>query len=104
MLDHSKAIAFFGKNSIVRTIGDTSDNYRIESVGKRWFNHDLFLLQLQTTKIKAKLENEKVFSDTRLILPWVQKNGDVKPPKWTTELTFSTILIVAQSQSFEQKK
>ena len=57
------------KNPIVKTYGDTSDDYRNECDGKGWITRDTFLPHMQTTTLKAKLENGKVLSDIGLILP-----------------------------------
>ena len=59
----------FRQNPIVKTYGDTSDDYRNECDGKGWITRDAFLPHMQTTTLKNTLENGKVLSDTGLILP-----------------------------------
>ena len=69
LLGHSKNFGFDTKNPIVKTYGDTSDDYRNECDGKSWITRDTFLPHMQTTTLKVTLENGKVLSDTGLILP-----------------------------------
>ena len=69
LLGHSIKVGFDTKNPIVKTFVDSSDDYRIEYDGKSWITRDLFLPHIQTTTLKVTLENEKVLSDTSLILP-----------------------------------
>ena len=57
------------KRPIVKTYGDTSDDYRNEDDGKGWINRDTFLPHMQRTTLKVTLENGKFLSDTSLILP-----------------------------------
>ena len=63
-------IWFQHKNPIVKTYGDTSDDYRNECDGRGGITRDTFLPLMQTTTLKVTLENGKVLSDTGLILPW----------------------------------
>ena len=69
MLGPSINFGFDTKNPIVNTYGDTSEDYRNECDGKSWITRDTFLPHMQTTTLKALLENGKVLSDTGLILP-----------------------------------
>ena len=68
LLGHSINFGFDTKNPIVKTYGDTSDDYRNECDGKNWITPDTFLPHMQTT-LKVTLENGKVLSDTGSILP-----------------------------------
>ena len=70
LLGHSINFGFDTKNPIVKTFGDTSDDYRNECDGKVWITHGTFLPHMQTTTLKVTLENRKVLTDTGLILPW----------------------------------
>ena len=69
LLGHSINFGYDTKNPIVKTYGDTSDDYRNECDGKGWITRDTFLPHMQTTTLKVTLENGKVLSDTGLILP-----------------------------------
>ena len=69
LLGHSINFGFDTKNPIVKTYGDTSDDYKNECDGKFWSTRDSFLPHMQTTTLKVTLENGKVLSDTGLILP-----------------------------------
>ena len=69
LLVHSINFDVDTKNSIVKTSGDTSKDYKIERDGRGWITRDTFLPHLQTTSLKVTLENGKVLSDTGLILP-----------------------------------
>ena len=69
LLGHSINFGFDTKNPIVKTYGDTSEDYRNECDGKGWITQDIFLPHLQTTTLKVTLENGKVLSDTGLLLP-----------------------------------
>ena len=69
MLGHSKNFGFDTKNPIVKTYGDTGDDYRNECAGKSWITRDTFLPHMQTTFLKVTLENGKVLSDTGFMLP-----------------------------------
>ena len=71
LLGHSINFGFDTKNPIVKTFGDTSDDYRNEYDGKKWITRDTFLPHMQTTTLKGTLENGKVLSDTELFLPCV---------------------------------
>ena len=66
---HSINFGFDTKNPIVKTYGDTSDDYKDECDGKGWITRDTFLPHMQTTTLKVTIENGKVLSDTGLILP-----------------------------------
>ena len=69
MLGHSINFGFDTKNTLLKTYGDTSDDYRNERHGKIWITRDTFLPHMQTTALKVTLESGKVLSDTGLILP-----------------------------------
>ena len=69
LLGHSINFGFDTKDPIVKTYGDTSDDYRNECDGKGWITRDTFLPHMQTTTLKVTLENGKVLSDIGLILP-----------------------------------
>ena len=69
LLEHSKNFGFDTKNSIVKTSGDTSDDYRNKCDGKDWITRDTFLPHMQTTTLKVNLENGKVLSFSGSILP-----------------------------------
>ena len=69
LLGHSINFGFDTKNPIVKTYGDTSDDYSNGCDGKGWMTRDTFLPHLQTTTLKGTLENGKVLSDTGLFLP-----------------------------------
>ena len=69
LLGHSTNFGYDTKNPIVKTYGDTSDDYRNECDGKGWITRDTFLPHMQTTTLKVTLENGKVLSDIGLILP-----------------------------------
>ena len=69
MHGHTINFGFDTKNPIVKTTGDTSDDYRNECDGRGWITRDTFLAHMQTTTLKVTLENGKVLSDTGLILP-----------------------------------
>ena len=58
---HSINFGFDTKNPIVKTYGDTSDDYRNECDGKGWITRDTFLPHMQTTILKVTLENEKFY-------------------------------------------
>ena len=62
LLRHSISFGFDSKNPnpIVRTTGDTSDDYRKECEGKGSITCDTFLPHMQTTTLKATIENGKV--------------------------------------------
>ena len=66
---HSIKFGFDTKNPIVKTTGDTSDDYRNECDGRGWITRDTFLPHMQTTTLKVTMENGKVLSDMGLILP-----------------------------------
>ena len=68
---HAQSInfGFDTKNPIVRTYGDTSDDYRNECDGRGWIACDTFLPHMQTTTLNVTIENGKVLSDTGLNLP-----------------------------------
>ena len=68
LLGNSKNFGFHTKNPIVKTYGDTSDDYRNECDGKGWITRDTFLPHMQTATLKVTLENVKVLSDTGLML------------------------------------
>ena len=70
MLGNSINFDFDTRDPIVKTSGDTSDDYRNECDGRGcWIIRDTFLPHLQTTTLKVTLENGKVLSDTGLTLP-----------------------------------
>ena len=69
LLGHSIIFGFDAKNPIVKTYGDTSDDYRNECDSKGWITRDTFLPHMQTTTLKVTLENGKFLSDIGLILP-----------------------------------
>ena len=69
LLGHSINFGLDTKNPIVKTYGDTSDDYRNKCDGKGWITRDSFLPHMQTTTLKVTLENGKILSDTGLILP-----------------------------------
>ena len=69
LLGHSISFGFDTKDPIVKTLGDTSDDYRNECDGRGWITRDTFLPHMQTTTLKVTLENGKVLSDIGLILP-----------------------------------
>ena len=69
LLRHSINFGFDTKDPIVKTYGDTSDDYRNDCDGKGWITRDTFLPHMQTTTLKVTLENGKVLSDSGLILP-----------------------------------
>ena len=60
---------FRQNNPIVKTYGDTRDDYRNECAGKSCITRDTFLPHMQTTTLKVTIESGKVLSDTGLILP-----------------------------------
>ena len=66
---HSINFGFDTKNPIVKTYGDTSDDYKNECDRKGLITRDTFLPHMQTTTLKVTLENGKVLSDNGLILP-----------------------------------
>ena len=68
LLGHSINFGYDTKNPIVKTYGDTSDDYRNECDGKGWITRDTLLPHMQTTTLKVTLENGKVLSDIGLIL------------------------------------
>ena len=70
LLGHSINFDFDRKNHIVKTYGDTSDDYRNECDGKGWITRDTFLPHMQTTTLEVALENGKLQSETGLISPW----------------------------------
>ena len=69
LLGHSINFGFDTKNPIVKTYGDTSNEYGNECNGKGWITRHTFLPHMQTTTLKVTLETGKVLSDTGLILP-----------------------------------
>ena len=69
LLEHSINFGFHTKNPFVKTIGDTSDDYRSECDGRGWITRDTFLPHVQTTTLKVTLEKGKVLSDAGLISP-----------------------------------
>ena len=69
LLGHSINFGFDTKDPIVKTYGDTSDDYRNECDVKGWITRDTFLPHMQTTTLKVTLDNGKVLSDAGLILP-----------------------------------
>ena len=69
LLGHSINFGFDTKNPIVKTYGVTRDDYRNEWDGKAWITRDTFLPHMQTTTLKATLENGRVLSETGLNLP-----------------------------------
>ena len=69
LLGQSINFGFDTNNPNVRTLRDTSDDYRNEYDGKGWITRDTLLTHMQTTTLKVMLENGKVLSDTALILP-----------------------------------
>ena len=104
MLGHSINFGFDTKNPIVKTYGDTSDDYRNECDGKRWITRDTFLPHMQTTTLKVTLENAKVLSDTGLILPCALEELGCETTSLDTLLVFGTILITVRPQFFPLKK
>ena len=101
LLEHSKNFGFDTKNPIVKTFGDTSDDYRNECNGKSWVTRDTFLPHMQTTTLKVTLENGKVLSDTGLSLPCALEDRGVKLLRYTPTLTSRSILTTVRSQFFE---
>ena len=69
LFGHSINFPFDTKNPIVKTYGDTSDDYRNECDGKGWTTRDTFFIHMQTLTLKVTLENGKVLSDFGIILP-----------------------------------
>ena len=69
LLGHSVNFGFHKKNPILKTYGDTSDDYRNECDGKSWTTRDTFLPHMQTTTPKVTSGNGKVLSNSGLILP-----------------------------------
>ena len=69
LLGHSINFGFDRKNSFVKTLGDTSDDYRKECDGKSWITRDTFFPHNTTTTPKVTLESGKVLSDTVLNIP-----------------------------------
>ena len=66
---HSIKFGFDIKTPIVKTTGDTSDDYRNECDRRGWITRDTFLPHMQTTTLTVTMENGKVLSDRGLILP-----------------------------------
>ena len=52
LLGHSINFGFDTKNPIVKTYGDTSNDYRNECDGKGWITRDTFLPHMQTTTLQ----------------------------------------------------
>ena len=69
LLEHSMNFGLDTKIPIVKTSGDTSNDYRNECEGKGWITRDTFFPHMQTTTLKVTSEIGKVLSDTGLILP-----------------------------------
>ena len=53
LLGHSIKFGFNTKNPIVKTYGDTSDDYTNECDGRGWITLDTFLPHMQTTTLKV---------------------------------------------------
>ena len=68
LLGHSMNFGFDTKNTIVKTSGDTGDDYRNECDGKGWITRDTFLPHMLTTTLKVTLEDGNVLSDIGSIL------------------------------------
>ena len=104
LIGHSINFGFDTKKLIVKTSGDTNNDYRSECDGKSWIARDDFLphMRQQLWKLRWKTETFSLIFVRFYHALW--KNWDVKLLRKTPMLTFGTILSNVRSQFFKLSK